>query len=200
MADNPQSSENCSLCTAGNDRYRLTAENEHAVAVVIFSPVNATHQNIIPRKHVTEINQLTPDEAKGLLDLQYNVQQRLMKLYPEHPPVIAVQTGKLATQPHKHWQVFSSDAHIRLLYARAHEPYYNFIGAKALGWKDNRTHPTVPGTGDSVPEKETNLECFLGEIAYRLRGSGSLEQDRRRLQELSHALLEYNGVKVSTMG
>ncbi len=188
--------DNCGLCSAANDKYRLVAENDYAFSVVIFNPVNATHQNIIPKGHVTGIGQFTPAEAKGVLDIQYQVQQRLMELYPEHPPIIGIQTGKLASQPHIHWQAFSSDAHLRLLYARAHELYRNDIGAKAIGWADKCTHPatlpTVPGTEQHVPERETNLEFFLSEAASFLRGSGSIDRDRQRLRELSHALMEYN--------
>ncbi len=184
--------ENCGLCSAANDKYRLVAENDSAFSVVIFNPVNATHQNIIPKGHVTMIDQFTPAEAKGVLDLQYQVQQRLMELYPEHPPIIGIQTGKLATQEHIHWQAYSSDAHLRLLYARAHEPYDNAICSKAIGWKDERTHPAVPKREISSPEQKDGLESFLAEAASFLRGSGDIERDRQRLRELSHELMDYN--------
>ena len=183
----------CGLCTIGNDKYRVVVENDYAVAAMIFNPVNATHQNIVPRRHVTEINQFAPEEAKGVFDLQYEVQRRLMELFPDHPPVIGIQTGKLATQPHKHWQAFSSDAHLRQLYARAHEVAPTPIGGKGIIWIDLRTHPNVPGTENDNPDAQQNLERFLSSAAESLRGTGNLERDRRQLRDLTHKLLLYNG-------
>jgi len=108
------------------------------------------------------------------------VQQRLLELNPNHPPVIATQTGKLSTMPHIHWQAYSSGAHIRLLYARAHQIVSDSpIGVESIGWKDNVTHPTIPGTDSNQPEEnQKNLETFLGAITESLRGTGDLEIDR----------------------
>ncbi len=193
----------CSLCTGPVvDRYRLVGENDYAYALVITSPVNATHQVIAPKGHKLNMGGLTPEEAKGVMDLQWDVQRRLMELFPDHPPVISIQTGKLSTVPHIHWQAYSSDAHIRQLYAQAHVLGDTPIGGYAPKetWKTKRTHPTVPGVGLALPRthdgEKNDLESFLGEAAQVLRGSGDVERDRRRLKELTHELLRYNGFEI----
>jgi len=188
--------KNCGLCQAPDEKYRTVVENDYAISVVIFNPMNATHQNIIPRRHVTCLDEFFPEEAKGIFDLQYQVQQRLFELCPNYPPVIGIQTGKHATQPHIHWQAYSSGAHLRLLYARAHEVTANVIGAQAIGWMDERTHPIIPNTEKDNPKREENLESFLGETARSLKGTGNIEIDRRRLAEISHELLRYNGYEL----
>ena len=189
-------SEDCGLCASANgaDPHRLVYENQHAASLIIFNPVNATHQIVVPKTHKTGLNQFTPEEAKGIMDLQYQVQMRLFALYGENfPPVISMQCGKLSTEPHLHWQVYSSGAHIRQLYARAHEVADTAIGAKAIGWVDKRTHPVIPSTEEDNPRKHENLEMFLRHMAGHLRGTGDLEEDRKALTELTHELLTYNG-------
>ncbi len=188
------SPNNCGLCNSTRESYRITFENEHAVSVVIYNPVNATHQMIVPRRHIIELKDISQAEAKSIFSLQYTVQQRLFELYNKHPPVIAIQTGKLSTIPHIHWQAFCSDAHIRLLYARSHEPSQNDICAKAIGWKDQRTHPNIPGTEQDNPKAKENLEDILGQIAESIRGTGNPETDRQRLKEITHSILTYNGI------
>jgi len=183
---------NCGLCKVGSEDYRIVFQNEYAVATMIFNPVNSTHQIMVPRRHLEKIGEFELLEAKGMFDLQYQVQQRLMELFPEHPPVISIQTGKLSTVPHIHWQAYSSDAHIRQLYARAHEVADTPIGGRGIIWKDVRTHPVVPGTEKDNPQAQQNLESFLSAAAESLRGSGNVEQDRRKLGELTHELLKYN--------
>lgn len=186
----------CGLCQVSDEKYRITFENEYAVAATILNPVNATHQNIVPKRHIERLDDFEPLEAKEMLDLQYRVQSRLMELYKDHPPVISIQTGKLSTIPHIHWQAYSSDAHIRQLYARAHEVADTPIGGRGIILKDARTHPIVPGTEKENPQARGNLELFLGAAAESLRGSGNLEQDRKRLAELTRELLKYNGFKI----
>src|SRR3989338_3386171 len=184
--------ETCGLCRVGTEAYRVVDKNLYAVAAMIFNPVNATHLNIVPENHRLNICEFEPDEAKGIFGLQYMMQRRAMELFPDHPPVIAIQTGKLSTVPHIHWQAYSSDAHIRQLYARAHEVADTPIGSRGIIWKDVRTHPVVPGTEKDNPQAQQNLESFLSAAAESLRGSGNVEQDRRKLGELTHELLKYN--------
>jgi len=182
--------QNCLLCNIIDDKYRLVYENQYALSVVIFNPVNSTHQMILPKRHVTALDDMSLEESKDIFALQYKVQQRLFQLYEEHPPIIAIQTGRHATQPHIHWQAFSSDAHIRSLYAKAHEISYNYIGSKEIGDRtDNRTHPKIPGTEKENPRAKENLENILGTIAIALRGTGNIDDDRKVLREITHHIL-----------
>jgi len=61
--------KNCGLCQAMGEKYRVVAENDYAISLVIFNPVNATHQNIFPKRHRTRIDQFEPNEAKGIFNL-----------------------------------------------------------------------------------------------------------------------------------
>ena len=189
----------CGLCKSVGEHYRLVAENDHAVSVVIYSPVNATHQMILPKKHITTPDQMTPDEAKSLWDMCGLVQQRLLELYTsEEPiklsPVISINGGLAQTQLHFHLQAYVQASHARHGYANSHEPDSSSpIGVKRRGeWKDSRTHPTTPCTEKDNPKTQENLEFFLGRITTALRGTGDLEQDRAKLKELTHAILRYN--------
>ena len=189
--------ETCGLCRVGTEAYRVVDKNLYAVAAMIFNPVNATHLNIVPENHRLNIGEFDPNEAKGIFDLQYAMQRRAMELFPDHPPVIAIQTGKLSTVPHVHWQQYSSDAHIRQLYARAHEVADTPIGGRGIVWKDLRTHPVVPGTERGNPNAQDNLEKYIGACAQAFHGTGIVEADRRRLRDLSHELLKFNGFEIS---
>jgi|SRR3989344_5403364 len=177
--------QECELCESVSESYRIIVENDYAVSVVALRVLNATHQIILPKRHVLTLKDITRGEAKGIFDLQYQVQQRLFELYPDYPPVISIQSGKHITQLHIHWQIYCSDAHIKLLYVRSHEVFPNDIGGKFLGdWKDERTHPKVPRTD------------FLEDIAKSLRGTGDTRRDRKKLRELTYESLRYNGIKI----
>lgn len=188
--------ELCGLCSAVNERYRTTFENDTALSVVIYNPVNVGHQLLMPKRHIINWKDLTAEEAKDLSDLTDEVESRLHKLFPEQPPITIRQRGKHSTEPHKHYQLFPSDAHGRLLYARAHEPSDNPIGVRYKGeWNDKTTKPVIPGTEESLLEiRQANLERFLGDIAENIRGTGNVERDRQRLREITHELLKYNGL------
>jgi len=177
--------QKCGLCESINEIHHITAENDYAISVVALHVVNSTHQIILPKRHIIALKDTTENEAKGIFDLQYQVQQRLFELYPNHPPIIAIQTGKHATQFHIHWQAYCSDAHIKLLYVKSHEIYQNEIGGRFSGdWKDKRTHPEVPRSN------------FLEDIANSLKGTGNINLDREQLKELTYELLRYNEIEI----
>ena len=112
--------DSCGLCKAYNEDYRVVYRNDDAVSVVIQNPVNNGHLMILPKRHILTLEDLTADESKAVNEILYKSQQRLFKVFPEHPPILAMQKGRHSTQPHIHYQMFPSDAQIRQLYAVTH--------------------------------------------------------------------------------
>ena len=142
----------CGLCSAHNEDYRVVFKNQEAVSLVIANPFNDGHLMILPRRHVITLDNLTAEESKALHEILSESQQRLLEVFPDYPPVLGMQVGRHSTQPHIHYQMFPSDAHLRLLYGAA--------------------HPTGSLEAITVPRTITHPEYTtekLEEIARRLR-------------------------------
>ena len=114
--------DNCGLCKAYYEDFRVIYKNEDAVSLVIHRPVNEGHLMILPRRHILNLEEMTADEAKAVNEVLYKSQQRLAEKFPDASPIFAMQAGKNSTQPHIHYQMLPSDAHFRQLYTAAHKP------------------------------------------------------------------------------
>ena len=68
----------CPFCTT--DRERI-AENELAFAIYDGFPVNPGHALIIPKRHVANFFELTPEERVACFDLLSEVQQAVTSAY-----------------------------------------------------------------------------------------------------------------------
>ena len=83
-------------------------ENPHAYAVFDINPISNGHALIIPKRHVEQIFDLTPEESSGVKDLILRMKS---KLQAEHSPDgynIWVNCGKAAGQVVMH-------AHVHLI-------------------------------------------------------------------------------------
>ena len=143
--------DNCGLCLAYHEDYRVVFKNDKAVSVVITNPYNAGHLMVLPRKHVLNLNDLTADESNAINGILYQSQKRLIELFPESPPIIGMNAGVHSTQVHIHYHVLPSDASFRGFY--------------------RATHPTGALEGVKL---EQNIEYLSGmgsleEIAKKLR-------------------------------
>ena len=130
--------DSCGLCKAYNEDYRVVYRNEDAVSVVIQNPVNNGHLMILPKRHILTLEDLTADESKAVNEILYKSQQRLSEVFPEHPPILAMQTGRHSTQPHIHYQMFPSDGNIRKLYGAAHNKPHELV---SIDVSKDITHP-----------------------------------------------------------
>lgn len=77
---------------------------------------------IMPRRHVVRLDDFTAEESKAVHEILYQSQKRLTERFPQTPPVLGMNYGRHSTQPHLHYQMFPSDATLRILYAAAHKP------------------------------------------------------------------------------
>lgn len=126
----------CGLCATYTEEYRIVAKNSDAVSAVITNPLNEGHLIILPRRHALTLQDLTSDEARALNEVLYMSQQILASKFPDRPSVFGMQTGRHSTQPHIHYQMFPSDAHLRLMYAASNNSEGN-----AIPIDRDRTHP-----------------------------------------------------------
>jgi diadenosine tetraphosphate (Ap4A) HIT family hydrolase len=107
---------NCELCVAVNEKYRLVGETELSFAIIIKWPLKPGHVIVLPKRHVSNINDLTNDEAKDLLSFCDKMKQKIKNRYKEDP-LIVLNTGKHSTQDHIHFHVLPSKGGIRDLFA-----------------------------------------------------------------------------------
>lgn len=68
----------CPFCTTDRDRI---AENDLAFAIYDGFPVNPGHALIIPKRHVANFFELTPDERVACFDLLSEVQEIVTSAY-----------------------------------------------------------------------------------------------------------------------
>ncbi|MBS3116245.1 HIT family protein [Candidatus Woesearchaeota archaeon] len=111
----------CGLCLAYEEEYRIVTKNDYAVVVVSTYPLRDGHLLITPRRHVLRLDELTAEESGAINEILYNSQQRLLRAYPEHPPIHAMQTGRHSSQPHIHYHMIPSDSHFRVLWTTVHD-------------------------------------------------------------------------------
>ncbi len=180
--------KDCGLCdiAKGSETYRTTFENDYAISVIITNPFNATHQMILPKRHISTLDELTANESLSLHLIQNSIINRLMDLFPseeseKYSPTISMNTGMAQTQLHLHMQAYLQASHTRHSFSYSHEKN-DEIGFRRKGqWKitegeDIHTHPKVPTEA-------------LEEIAKHIKGTNNLKKDRDALIEINKQIL-----------
>jgi diadenosine tetraphosphate (Ap4A) HIT family hydrolase len=95
----------CRLCATVNEKYRHIMENENAIAIIILEPQIDYHSLVLPKRHVTKLVDLRPDESYDLHVLVEDLTQRMDKVLG--CAAIATLNGvKYRTQSHIHYQIF----------------------------------------------------------------------------------------------
>jgi diadenosine tetraphosphate (Ap4A) HIT family hydrolase len=98
-----------SLCPFCNlDRSKLIVESEVAFALLDAFPVTEGHTLIVPRRHVTSIFQLSPQDLAALWAMVGEVRQRLQQNLAFDGVNVGVNDGSAAGQTVEH-------AHIHLI-------------------------------------------------------------------------------------
>ncbi len=74
-------SDDCVFCgiVSGEVEHSLVAEDEHAVAFMDLRALSAGHVLVVPRRHATELGDLTEDEAANTFRLVHRVARALPK-------------------------------------------------------------------------------------------------------------------------
>lgn len=94
----------CQLCAALNEKYRFIAENQHAFSIVIKEPLLDGHCLVLPKRHVTKLEDLTPEESKDLHQLASQIREKIEDVF-DSSSLLALNGKKAATQAHIHYQV-----------------------------------------------------------------------------------------------
>lgn len=111
----------CQLCEAVNEKFRLIAENQHAFSIVIKEPLLEGHCLVLPKRHVTKLEDLTPEESKDLHQLASQIREKIEDVF-DSGSLLALNGKKVATQAHIHYQVMPlpSNAGIRTLVSKTY--------------------------------------------------------------------------------
>lgn len=70
----------CLFCEIVRDRSRVPhwiAESDEAFAFLDVQPIRPGHTLVVPKRHVTDLSDVTPDDAKALFDLVLEVAAQL---------------------------------------------------------------------------------------------------------------------------
>ena len=102
----------CPLCDAQNQTYRFITENEEAFCIVPLCHLLPGHIMVLPKRHVTNLADLTPTEARDVLTLTEQMKCVLKRAY-QPDIIIQMNTGKHSTQPHLHFNLLPSEGGLR---------------------------------------------------------------------------------------
>ena len=127
--------ENCSLCKSiKEEKYRIIMENEHAVAILLNGPQLEGHSQIMPKRHVLEIDELNPEEVYAFSQLLQKTRRRIDEVF--NCSSLALMNGpKQKTQPHLHCQIIpypSANGIRELISEKYNVPEYSYPSKEEL--------------------------------------------------------------------
>ncbi|MGK0209642.1 MAG: diadenosine tetraphosphate (Ap4A) HIT family hydrolase [Patescibacteria group bacterium] len=108
--------ENCPLCTAIKEEYRVIKKTKFSYAIINKWPIKKGHIMVLPKRHVTQnkFSNLTPEEAKDFISLLEEMQERLNSKYEDD--ILIIKNSKShSSQPHLHFHVVPSQYAMREL-------------------------------------------------------------------------------------
>lgn len=108
----------CALCAALSEEHRLVYQDEHCFSIVNKEPLNSSHLMVLPRRHVTTLSALTPEELGAMFAIAKRLADITREAFP-HSACIGFNTGDSPSQEHIHMHLFSVEGGLRDLYARA---------------------------------------------------------------------------------
>jgi len=104
----------CELCDEQRG-LRVVKESEHAFVIVSRNALKKGHVLIIPRRHVTTLSKLTPEELQDFFVLVDVLKEVIRKRYDD--PVMGFNVGTHCSEEHLHMQIFPSKKCLRGLNA-----------------------------------------------------------------------------------
>lgn len=93
----------CHFCTI--DYTRITATNDHALAILDGFPISPGHVLIIPKRHIASLFEATRDERDSLFDLLEKVKVELQEKYKPDGFNIGINDGTAAGQTVMHLHI-----------------------------------------------------------------------------------------------
>ena len=105
---------NCPLCTIPlQEQQRVIFENELSFVCVNIEPLTPSHIMILPKKHITSLENLTAEEAKDLFFLISRFSKHLPNQFQTKGALTILNHGELSSQEHLHFHILASDAALR---------------------------------------------------------------------------------------
>jgi diadenosine tetraphosphate (Ap4A) HIT family hydrolase len=95
----------CELCAAVDEEYRLIMQNENAFAIVAIDAQVDYHSLVLPKRHLTRLSELTPQESQDLNRILEDLTIKMDGVLGCSS--ITVMNGiRYRTQAHLHYQVY----------------------------------------------------------------------------------------------
>ena len=107
-------SEECQLCDLSI--HRLVYQDDLCYAMVNLEPLKDYHLMVLPKRHVTRLQDLKAKESQAILKLLGRLGKVMPEIYSEDP-VIFMNLGKHSSQPHIHFHILPSKGSLRDLFA-----------------------------------------------------------------------------------
>ncbi|MFQ5531318.1 MAG: HIT family protein [Candidatus Nanoarchaeia archaeon] len=103
----------CELCKIIEEKYRLICEDEYSFCIVAQNPLKPGHILVLPKRHVSELSDLSEKEAKSLFNISEKIKKSIEEVYKEGA-IIHINTGKHMSQgQHIHIHILPSKGSIR---------------------------------------------------------------------------------------
>lgn len=106
--------EECELCNAINEKYRLIKRTKNCFCIVTKAPLKEGHIMILPIRHVETFSDLTPEEAKEIFVLMDEIGNIIKSKFGEDI-ITHINKGKHSTQNHIHIHIVPSKGGLREL-------------------------------------------------------------------------------------
>jgi len=107
----------CNLCASISEGHSFICENEHAFCVIPSAPLKGGHVIILPKRHIADLNDFSPDESASFFRLLSCMGKAIKSAYGKDV-IYFMNTGIHSTQEHIHFHIIPSDAGIRPLFAK----------------------------------------------------------------------------------
>lgn len=107
--------EDCELCGAKGEEFRLLYKSDLAFCIVNLEALKPGHVMVLPTRHVTNFSELTAEESKAIFQVMEKARQRIKEVYVD--PLILINTGKHCSQEHLHLHMIPSKNHTRDIFS-----------------------------------------------------------------------------------
>lgn len=104
----------CEMCLIPEkEKYRIISSNGDVFVCVIIEPLHNSHLMIIPKRHVTNLNDLTERESKELLLTVENISKILKNKFGGRGALTIMNHDEFKTQEHIHFHIMAINGGLR---------------------------------------------------------------------------------------
>jgi diadenosine tetraphosphate (Ap4A) HIT family hydrolase len=97
--------------------------------MVNLEPLKDGHFMVLPKRHVTQLQDLKAKESQAILKLLGRLEKIIPEIYSEDP-IIFMNLGSYSTQPHLHFHILPSKGGLRDLFASYEKIPYRKQGTR----------------------------------------------------------------------